>query len=95
VSAIVKQKPMRLVDAVKKVVEVYGMSSVSVGVDAMDENRMVSIHQNWWPDGMEVADFRLALGKWRGQNIGSAWRPADRAERVAAKAARLNSANSV
>lgn len=37
-------------------------------------NRMVTLHQNWSPKGVECAEFRLALGKYRGQEIARLYR---------------------
>ena len=39
----------------------------------LDETRTVTIHQNWLPTGEEYAEFRLARGKFKGSQVGSAY----------------------
>lgn len=67
-------KVYRLADAIALVGQ-YGMTRLCVRDDVLARNPLVSIKQNWWPKGTEVANFRFARGKYRGNCAGFATNP--------------------
>ena len=62
----------RLQDAIRKV-QKHGLEPC-VPSDKIQINPLVHILQDWWPDGTEVAEFRLVRGKYRGNQAGFAVR---------------------
>lgn len=68
-----KSKTYKYTEAVQLVAKA-GFGKLLDNRDAHEENRVVTLHQNWTADGKEVVDFRLALGKYRGNNCGRAYR---------------------
>jgi hypothetical protein len=66
-------KVYKLSAAVAKVEE-HGFARPHLREEDESANRLVTIHQDWTPKGKEKAVFRLARGKYRGQNIAVAYR---------------------
>lgn len=58
---------------------VHGFNEVRLFGDYEETDRLVTLHQNWTPDGTEIVDFRLARGGYKGQWIGNARRPKEAA----------------
>jgi hypothetical protein len=68
-----KSRTYRYAEAVELVAR-HGFAYMLDNRDAKEENRVVTLHQNWTAPGKEVVDFRFALGKYRGNNCGRAYR---------------------
>jgi len=71
-----KMTTYRLNDAIA-LVQKHGFEPC-VRSERIDANPLVNILQDWWPKGEEVAKFRLARGKYRGNDAGFAVRRATR-----------------
>ena len=67
-------KAYKVSDAVTLVAK-HGMTDLYINDEARKENRLVKVCQNWWPNGTEVAEFRLMRGKYKGNVVGWAKRP--------------------
>ncbi len=52
----------------------HGFVKVSVSRCKLDINPTVTLHQDWEANGKDKAVIRLARGKYKGENIGAAWR---------------------
>jgi hypothetical protein len=63
------------IDAAIAYVAKHGFTEHCLDRDAVEANREVTLHQDWWPKGDEVVRFKLAWGKYRGNSIGFATRP--------------------
>ena len=67
-------KSYKISEAVALVAK-HGMTDLCINYDAQKDNRLVKVCQNWWPNGTEVAEFRLMRGKYKGNVVGFALRP--------------------
>ena len=70
-----KQRKMtwRLTDALALLAK-YGFTHCHVREWENELNRLVTLHQDWLPKGDEYVSIRKAMGKWKGNSIGSAFR---------------------
>lgn len=68
-----KMKTYKVQEAIS-LLAIHDYKHLSLNEDAVKENRLVTLHQDWTPKGKEIVKFRLARGKYRGNDIGTAYR---------------------
>ena len=66
-------KAVRLTSAIE-FAKAHGFARVLVSELDRDANPLVTIHQDWTPEGVEKAVFRRAFGRYRGTFAGSSLR---------------------
>jgi len=71
-----KSKTYRYAAAVS-LVATHGFPVMSDRKEDAEQNRVVTLHQHFLTSGAEIVDFRLALGKYRGQLVGRAYKRAE------------------
>lgn len=66
-------KTYKVQEAVK-LLATHDYKHLSLNEYAVAMNRLVTLHQDWTPKGKEIVKFRLARGKYRGNDVGTAYR---------------------